>query len=150
MEQEFILIEELETSARRVMRKFVTYSKHVDRRFSGSQVSALQSVEASGMLKVSRLAEHLSLSSSAVTLLCDKLIRQGYLRRERSVDDRRVVCLVITQHGREILQELLDKEKEVVTRWLSGISIEELQQFNNVLRQIRENIKKKPTDAFRA
>ncbi|WP_051620273.1 MarR family winged helix-turn-helix transcriptional regulator [Paenibacillus sp. UNC451MF] len=141
METVNVVLEELEETSRRIMRRLVSYSKHVDRRFSGSQVSALQTVEFYGSLKVSQLAECLSLSSSAVTLLCDKLIHNGYLQRERSFDDRRVVCLVITESGKEMLQQLLDKEKEVVCRWLTGLSAEEMRQFSTTLNRITENVK---------
>ncbi|MBE1445116.1 MarR family winged helix-turn-helix transcriptional regulator [Paenibacillus sp. OAS669] len=142
METEQAVLEQMEETSRRIMRKLVSYGKYVDRRFSGSQVSALQTIEFYGSLKVSQLAECLSLSSSAVTLLCDKLIHNGYLQRERSLDDRRVVCLVITPLGKEMLQQLLDKEKEVISRWLTGISLDEMKQFSNTLHRIRENVKK--------
>lgn len=148
MVQQQDAVEELEETARRIMRRLVSYCKHVDRRFSGSQVSALQTVEAQGSMKVSQLAESLSLSASAVTLLSDKLIEYGYLRRERSTDDRRVVCLVITDKGKEMLEELLAKEKAVVNRWLHGIAVEDLTRFNDVLNRIRSNLKSAPnTDA---
>ncbi|WP_282941159.1 MarR family transcriptional regulator [Paenibacillus sp. RC67] len=142
METEHLVLEQLEETSRRIMRRLVSYSKYVDRRFSGSQVSALQTVEFYGSLKVSQLAESLSLSSSAVTLLCDKLIHSGYLQRERSLDDRRVVCLVITESGKEMLQQLLDKEKEVIGCWLTGLSLDEMQQFSATLNRISENVKK--------
>lgn len=142
METEQLVLEQLGETSRRIMRKLVSYSKYVDRRFSGSQVSALETVEYYGSLKVSQLAEYLSLSSSAVTLLCDKLIQNGYLQRERSLDDRRVVCLIITESGKEMLQQLMDKEKEVVSRWLSGLSLDEMKQFSVTLNRITENVKK--------
>ncbi|MFE5320273.1 MarR family winged helix-turn-helix transcriptional regulator [Paenibacillus sp. NPDC056579] len=132
---------QVQETARLVMRKLISYCKYVDHRFSGSQVSALEMVEAQGAVKVSQLAEYLSLSASAVTLLSDKLIEFGYLQRERTKGDRRVVCLVITDEGRAMLEQLLAKETAIVSRWLQGISIEELSQFNQVLHRIRSNVK---------
>ncbi|OXM83463.1 MarR family winged helix-turn-helix transcriptional regulator [Paenibacillus rigui] len=136
------VIEQLEVTLQHVMRKMVHYNKMMDNSFSGSQVSALETILAKQPLKVSELAEELSLSSSAVTLLCDKLIENGYVRRERIQDDRRVVCMLITEQGKEVLEALQCKERDLVAQWLSGIDVHELRGLNETLMKIRDNARK--------
>lgn len=136
------VVEELEQTLQHVMRKLVYYNKYMENSFSGSQVSALETILAKQPLKVSELAEELSLSSSAVTLLCDKLIENGYVKRERIPGDRRVVCMIITEQGRDILNALQNRERDFVSELLSGVTVQELQVFNETLKKIRENAKK--------
>lgn len=136
------VIEQLEVTLQHLMRKMVHYNKMMDNSFSGSQVSALETILAKQPLKVSELAEELSLSSSAVTLLCDKLIENGYVRRERIQDDRRVVCMLITEQGKDVLEALQCKERDLVAQWLCGIDVHELQGLNETLMKIRDNARK--------
>ncbi|MFH5182109.1 MarR family winged helix-turn-helix transcriptional regulator [Paenibacillus sp. TAB 01] len=136
------VMEELELTLQHIMRKMMHYNKIMDNHFSGSQVNALETIRSKQPLKVSELAEELFLSSSAVTLLCDKLIENGYVKRERITGDRRVVCMSITEQGNELLETLQDKERDLVSQWLSGITVQELQVLNQTLKKISENAKK--------
>ncbi|MFD0678919.1 MULTISPECIES: MarR family transcriptional regulator [unclassified Paenibacillus] len=131
---------ELQQVFRRILRKVVVYGRYVDSRFSGSQVAALEVIQRQGPIKVTHLSESLSLSLSAVTLLCDKLIQNGYLIRDRDDEDRRVVYLNITMHGREVLENVLASEKELVSQWLNGLSEPELEQFNRTFQHIVGNV----------
>jgi DNA-binding MarR family transcriptional regulator len=130
---------ELQQVFRYILRKSAVYGKYVDLRFSGSQVAALDVIKTQGPINVSHLAESLSLSLSAVTLLCDRLIQNGYVKRERDDEDRRVVYLEIIEQGLEELEALLSKEKELVCIWLAGLTDAELQQFNKTFQHILEN-----------
>ncbi|MDF2962343.1 MAG: MarR family transcriptional regulator [Paenibacillus sp.] len=132
---------ELQQVLRRILRKTLVYGKYVDPHFSGSQVAALEVIHLGGPMKVTRLAEHLSLSLSAVTVLSDKLIHNGYLKRERDVEDRRVVYLDVTLQGREILKTLLAREKELFSQWLSGLTIADREQFTQTFQHIIGNVR---------
>ncbi|WP_165972097.1 MarR family winged helix-turn-helix transcriptional regulator [Paenibacillus piri] len=131
---------DLQQIFQRILRKLVVYGKYVDPRFSGSQVAALDVIHAQGPIKVTHLAESLTLSLSAVTLLCDRLIHNGYVKRERDDEDRRVVHLRITDEGREALAAVLAAEGEIICRWLNGISKADLIQFNKTFQQIVDNV----------
>ncbi len=49
-----------------------------------------------GPLKISEISEKMSLSNSTVSGIVDRLEKTGYVRRERSEKDRRVVRVVLT------------------------------------------------------
>ena len=49
----------------------------------------------------SELSEATGLSSAATTAMIDRLERKGFVRRSRSVDDRRRVLVEMTEWGRE-------------------------------------------------
>jgi DNA-binding MarR family transcriptional regulator len=130
---------ELEQIFRRLLRKMVAYGKYVDKGFSGSQAAALEVIQNQGSIKVTQLAECLTLSMSAVTLLCDRLIDNNYVIRKRSHEDRRVVCLQLTAQGKDMLKQILDAERKLVGQWLAGLHDNELCQFNRMFQHIIKN-----------
>ena len=54
-----------------------------------------------GPMKMSRVADALVVTNGAATNLADGLVEKGYMRRDRSNDDRRVVNVTLTDSGRK-------------------------------------------------
>lgn len=53
------------------------------------------------------LSRHLIMHRSNVTGLVDRLEERGLVRREASATDRRTWCVVLTQDGTKLIQEIL-------------------------------------------
>jgi DNA-binding MarR family transcriptional regulator len=58
-------------------------------------------------LRMRDLADAIVLSRSGLTRLVDRLVRQGYVRRERCGEDARGAFAVLTDEGRAALEEVL-------------------------------------------
>lgn len=56
--------------------------------------------EADGRLKMGELADRVLVSRSGLTRLVDRLVAEGYVRREHCAEDRRAVYAVLTDEGR--------------------------------------------------
>lgn len=69
---------------------------------SATQFTLLNVLNSDSEMTVSELARHLNLGSPTVVRSLDSLERRGLISRLRSVDDRRVVKVVLTQAGRAI------------------------------------------------
>jgi DNA-binding MarR family transcriptional regulator len=61
-------------------------------------------LERHGDLPMSRLAEILDVSLSSATGIVDRMEERGIVDRIRVPDDRRIVLVRITDHGREVLR----------------------------------------------
>jgi DNA-binding MarR family transcriptional regulator len=59
--------------------------------------------DAGGRLRMGELAERLLLSRSGLTRLVDRLVKQGFVLRERCADDARGFFAVLTEAGRDKL-----------------------------------------------
>lgn len=70
---------------------------------------------------VSRLAEHMGVSASAMTRLVDGLERHGWVRRVRGDDDRRRVHVELTAKGRREATRLREITEQSVAAVLSCI-----------------------------
>jgi len=71
------------------------------------------------------IAENLSLAMSSTTLIVDRLVKNGYLNRERSEEDRRIVHVELTENGLIAYQEEKEKYMGLSRSMLRNLSDEE-------------------------
>ena len=72
--------------------------------FARYEVLRLLSFTGSGSLPMTRLGSLLQVHPTSVTSAVDRLERQGFVVRERSSQDRRVVRAAVTPAGREVVE----------------------------------------------
>ncbi len=70
------------------------------------QCRALYAIDQAGKLSGRQLARELGVSPAAVVPLCDRLERDGYVRRVPDTVDRRVTWLELTATGDGLLDEI--------------------------------------------
>jgi DNA-binding MarR family transcriptional regulator len=100
---------------RHSMREFILYSKQCG--LSMSQIGALFRINESKS-RVSRLGGGLGITNAAVSQMLDRLVQQGLILRSEDPDDRRAKQLVLTDRGRQILDESLQARQS----WINGLS----------------------------
>ncbi len=69
----------------------------------GASLWALAEIVEADKLKVTELATNMSIHQSTASNLLDKLESEGYIAKVKSTTDRRVVYLIATDQGREVL-----------------------------------------------
>jgi DNA-binding MarR family transcriptional regulator len=90
--------------------------------------AALPTLELAGRL-VSRAPD--------ITRMIDKLEQRGLIRRERPPEDRRVVHVVLTEAGLDLIQTLSEPLRECHERQLGHLSRAELKSLSVLLKQAR-------------
>jgi len=88
---------------------------------------------------VAELARECQLDTGAMTRLLDRLEAKGLCRRVRSVSDRRVVNIELTEEGREAARQVPHVLCSVQNEMLVGFSREEWQQLKGFLNRILDN-----------
>jgi len=88
---------------------------------------------------VAELARECQLDTGAMTRLLDRLEAKGLVRRVRSMADRRVVNLELTDEGRTAAEEVPHVLSRVQNEHLAGFSREEWEQLKGYLRRILDN-----------
>lgn len=122
-------------------RMTVERHKWQTREISASQTYLLEWLECRGPQKVSDLAEALGTTMSAVTALTDKLSACGYVVRQRSDEDRRVVYIHITEKGSQCLLQLRQQRREILERVYQGLSDEDLLHLIRIYKKILVNLR---------
>ena len=92
------------------------------------------------MLK--ELAENLALSSSAVSVMVDAMVRRGILERQVSPDDRRKVMIRISRHGQEVAETFQHFFGDVIQRFAETQNPEAIQNALNILKDLDKFLNK--------
>lgn len=85
-----------------------------------AQVHALMWLFRDGALTMGVLAQRVNITDKTITGVVDRLERDGYVTRERSTEDRRVVQVVLAEKGRTLAVEL-DRMMQQNLRLFLGI-----------------------------
>jgi DNA-binding MarR family transcriptional regulator len=88
---------------------------------------------------VAELARECQLDAGAMTRMLDRLETKGLCRRVRSVEDRRVVHIELTDAGREAAKAIPVALCRVQNAHLAGFSTEEFQTLKGFMRRILDN-----------
>lgn len=76
--------------------------------------------------KMKDLAHALSMTKANVTHLIDVLERKGFVRRNPSNSDRRIIHIQVTEHGKRVYNELMEELSKLVEMVSSKISPDDL------------------------
>lgn len=87
-------------------------------------------IEAIGVgepLKMSVIAQKLSVTVSTLTTNMNGLERKGYIRRERGREDKRVVHVLLTEKGRKAFYHHRDFHKKMIKAVVKDLGGEEME-----------------------
>ncbi|MGE5632063.1 MAG: MarR family winged helix-turn-helix transcriptional regulator [Caulobacteraceae bacterium] len=87
---------------------------------------------------MSYYSEKMMIPKSNLTVLSDKLIKEGLAERAFDLGDRRVITLKITKKGREFLYEHKEKVKHEILKKLDSLSDADVKRLNELIEEIRE------------
>lgn len=117
-----------------------SYTRLLDSDLTAPQYLILQMLAGHEKLNCSELAASLSVTLPAVTNLSNKLVRKGLAERIPSEADRRSVYLIITDAGRAVYSDLLQKYIEVTNKVWSDFSEEELNLLIRTYEKMTERM----------
>jgi DNA-binding MarR family transcriptional regulator len=117
-----------------------------------AQFKALVAVERSAGISVCEVGRELSIGESAASLLVDQLVRRGHVGRTTDPADRRRVRLVVTAPGEELLRELRQGGREILSDWLAELGADDLEALAHGLRALAGTVRasKLPVDRDQA
>jgi DNA-binding MarR family transcriptional regulator len=85
------------------------------------------------------LCKGLSYDAGAMTRMLDRLEAKGLIRRTRSVEDRRLMNLELTEEGRAAYPRMREISLLIANRFLHGFSKAEARQLESLLLRMLEN-----------
>ena len=95
-----------------------------------------------GRLRMTDLTAQMSLTSSGITRLVDRLVERGLVCREACPADRRSTFAVITSSGLHRIEAASAEHLELIERWLiSPLSDEQRPQLEAALRAVRDAVR---------
>jgi DNA-binding MarR family transcriptional regulator len=106
----------IEVFMQRSMRDFLGYVRESG--LSMSQLGALFQIHHRESSGVTDLGDKLGVTSSAASQLLERLVQQELILRSEDPSDRRVKQLILTDKGRQVLQESIRARQS----WLSDLA----------------------------
>lgn len=86
------------------------------------------------------LAGKLEVHPVTVTQSVDRLVKAGWVRRERQEADRRAVSLFLTEQARPMMAELTQIADHTRESALAGFSAEERRLLEKMLMRLKQNV----------
>lgn len=101
---------------------------------SMTNVHVMFTLHKHGSMRMSDLASALDMSLANATGVVTRMEERGLAKRERDVDDRRVVNVAITDEGRRMLDDMNERRRQFFSSLLGRLSVDELTQLRNGMR----------------
>ncbi len=92
-----------------------------------------------GAMTPSEIAEWTFRERHNITTLIDRMKRDGLVRVERNIKDKRFVSVSLTAKGRKVLKQAMPVAREIVNRVMSSISEGNAVPLERSLRVLRQN-----------
>ncbi|MDR0270780.1 MarR family transcriptional regulator [Paenibacillus sp.] len=109
-------------------------------KLSTTEAFILQYLQSKGSQRGTDIVKVTGLTTSAITQICDKLVQEELIERNRSETDRRYVNITITAKGSKILKQLSDISSERIVETVDNFTNEETDALLKVLSQLGELI----------
>jgi DNA-binding MarR family transcriptional regulator len=107
---------------------------------SMAQLHIMFTVQRSGEMTMSHLADILNVSLSNATGLIDRLEERGYIERQRVPTDRRVVLVRLTERGVSMLAEVDALSDNLMRSVLERLPASQLRGVANAVSALREAV----------
>ncbi|MCR4443307.1 MAG: MarR family transcriptional regulator [Peptococcaceae bacterium] len=114
----------------------------IDLAMSKQELFTLLLVERHGEIIMSQIAGHVNIPMSTATGIVDRLVKKGFLVRERSDSDRRIVVIRLTGKGKELINTIKQKGNEYMQMIKEGLTEEEQEFLLRIFIKIFDIINK--------
>ncbi|MFC1634346.1 MarR family winged helix-turn-helix transcriptional regulator [Planctomycetota bacterium] len=91
-------------------------------------------------ISINELAKKTQLKKSTLTSMLDRLERIGYVRRERSKEDRRKILIQRASKDKNLEREYVKLSQEHTKLFFHGFSEDQIDRFEEDLKQILKNL----------
>jgi DNA-binding MarR family transcriptional regulator len=107
---------------------------------SMAQVHIMYTLQRTGEMTMSHLADVLNVSLSNATGLIDRLEERGFIQRDRVPTDRRIVLVRLTLSGETLLGEVDALSDELLRSVLGRLSVSQLRGVGHAMSALREAV----------
>lgn len=97
--------------------------------------------ENDGKLTMKEISRLIGKDKSTVTALVNKLLKLGYIQREKSSIDKRVTYITLSEKGKEVEGIFKNISEEIYTNAYKGFSEGEKAEFLRLLKKMNNNFK---------
>ena len=91
-----------------------------------------------GDSKMCGIAKFMSVTTAAMTGMVDRLEKYGYVKRGHDPKDRRIIKIILTQKGMDLIKKINDERRRMIIDVFGKVSSEDRSDYLRVLMRIRD------------
>lgn len=116
---------------------------NLDLKFSKSEIFTLILLDTKKEITMTELADNINAPMSTATGIADRLVKNNYIERKRSKQDRRIVVLKITKKGNQLVIDLKDVISKYINVVIDDLTDEEKQFLIKIIFKIISSLQSK-------
>ena len=135
-----VAITETMQALRRIFKAIQDYSQDVYTQFgiTGPQLWVLKTIAENGSLPLGELSKKMYLHPSTITRVVDRMEQKGYMQRERSKEDRRVISVCLTPVGEALAKTAPSPAQGKMIHGLNKLGEKELSTIYHSVQKLVE------------
>jgi len=113
--------------------------------FKGISVTDMHIIEAIGVMEqrtMSKIAKSLNVTMGTLTIGVNGLVKKGYVERNRSQKDRRIVYASLTGKGKSAYVHHMRFHKDMINSVINDVTEEEAEILTRTLKKLEDFFKK--------
>ncbi|MCT4597094.1 MAG: MarR family transcriptional regulator [Vallitalea sp.] len=117
----------------------------ITKEFSNISITDMHIIEAIGLgsgRNMSSVAKDLDITVGTLTIAINNLVKKGYVNRNRSTKDRRVVLISLSDTGKKAYDHHEDFHKNMIEEIIAMLKDEEIEVFTTAVSNINKYFKK--------
>lgn len=104
-----------------------------------AQMETLRFIGEREPVSMKAVADFLAITPPSATVMVNNLVNLGYAKRSTGVEDRRVISLVLTKKGRQVLNRTVAERCRKMQKLLGRLNRKEQFLLLNLLRKMSNN-----------
>jgi DNA-binding MarR family transcriptional regulator len=112
----------------------LVYSKYG---ITNEQSGVLAAIKSRGPSRISDLSSILERSPNSISMLVDRMVKGGLVKRTRDKKDRRTVFVTMTDRGRQVIDPAVPEGWQLIHKVLSPLSYDQQSGLADMLETVR-------------
>ena len=118
--------------------------------FTKSELFTILLLYRRGETNMTQIAEYIKAPLNTATGIVSRMEKRGWVKREQSADDKRVVLVGLTKKGNEVFQNILKEFAFYGSQIIQMLTEEELLSLGNILDKVLLLLNRMKNDTFAA
>jgi MarR family 2-MHQ and catechol resistance regulon transcriptional repressor len=109
-------------------------------KLSITEFSVLEVLYQKGKQTIQKIGNCILISSGSMTYVIDKLEQRGLISRNACPEDRRVIHVILTDDGKELMEEIMPKYHELVDSMFDSLNSNEAETLVHLLKKVKNKV----------
>lgn len=118
----------------RIKREMITNQLNI------TEFSVLEVLFLQGKQTIQQIGTSILIASGSMTYVIDKLEQKGLLNRHACPDDRRVIHVILTEDGNDLMKKIMPNHQDMVTYMFGSLTEDESETMVRLLKKVSKRV----------